>query len=109
MSRRVPFNITQLAAYVEGRRALASNVYDAWLDFREIMHVGNLTELSEVLRADRVPFGVWSRPQEGTCSIYLNVPRNGIAIELWSEEFGPAASWLGAACAAHPFDLCASN
>ena len=57
--------------------------------------------------AKRHSCSVWSRPQEGTCSIYLNVPHNGIAVELFSEQFGGSSSWLGAACAARPFDLCA--
>lgn len=103
----VPFNISDLAAYVEGLRDLDANEYDQWLDSRETMHVGNLTELAEVLRADEVPFGVWSRPDEGTCSVFLDLPRNGLSIELVSNEFGGA--WLRGRCEASRFDLCASK
>ena len=73
-------------------------VVEQWLDFREVMHVGNLTVVSELLRADKVPFGVWSRPEEGTCSLYLDLPNNGLAVELVSQVFDGA--WLRRRCAA---------
>ena len=104
---KVPFNISQLAAYVEGLRDLARGTYDQWLDHREVLAVGNLTELAEVLRADGVPFGVWARPSEGTCSVYVDLPRNGIAVELVSRVFDGA--WLARRCAASEFDLCAAD
>ena len=103
---RVPFNISDLASYIEKGRRLGANRYDAWLDYREIMHVGNLSEISRVLRADGVPFGVWSRPAERTCSIVVNLPGNGIAVELMSRSFGDDAQ-LARQCAASHFDLCA--
>lgn len=72
-----------------------------------MLAVGNLTVLAEVLRADRVPFGVWARPAEATCSLYVNLPRNGIAVELVSHVFDGA--WLAKRCAASTFDLCAAD
>ena len=46
------------------------------------------------------------RRGEGTCSLYLNLPHNGLAVELRSDKFdGP----LGALCEAHQFDLCAAS
>ena len=86
---------------------LKHNVYDQWLDFREVLLVGNLTAMAEVLRNDAVPFGVWSRRAEGTCSLFVDLPKNGIAIELTSRVFDGA--WLASKCAASPFDLCASS
>jgi len=102
----VPYNISDLAKYVEELRALGSNVYDMWLDNREVLQVGNLTEMAEVLQADGVPFGVWSQPAEGTCSIYLDLPGNGLAVELVSREFGGEP--LRSRCVSSRFDLCAA-
>ena len=104
---RVPFNISQLASYIEHLRDLTHGTYDQYLDFREVLAVGNLTEIAQILRADRVPFAVWSRPAEGTCSIYVNVPRNGIAVELVSRVFD--GGWLAKRCAANLHDLCARD
>ena len=103
----VPYNISELAEYVEALRDLTHNTYDQWLDFREVMAVANLTEMADILRADGVPFGVWSRPSEGTCSLYVNLPRNGLAVELVSHVFDGA--WLARRCAASLFDLCAAD
>mmetsp|Transcript_20621 Transcript_20621/g.47554 ORF Transcript_20621/g.47554 Transcript_20621/m.47554 type:complete len:143 (-) Transcript_20621:298-726(-) len=104
---RVPFNISDLAEHVEQLRDLAHGTYDQWLDFREVLAVGNLTEMAELLRLDGVPFGVWARPAEGTCSLYVDVPRNGIAVELVSHVYDGA--WLARRCAASEFDLCTSD
>ena len=103
----VPFNISDLAQYVETLRDLRAHRYDAWLDYREILRVGNLTEMAEVLRADGVPFGVWARPSEQTCSLYVNLPNNGLAVELVSSEF--SGKWLHNQCASSHFDLCAAT
>ena len=103
----VPFNISDLAWHVERLRDLEHGTYDQWLDFREVMHVGNLTAFAELLRADRVPFGVWSRPREGTCSVYVDLPRNGIAVEISSSVYDGA--WLARQCAASEFDLCSAG
>jgi len=103
----VPFNISDLATYIEALRDLTHNSYDQWLDYREVMAVGNLTSIAEILRADGVPFGVWGRPAEATCSVYVNLPKNGIAVELVSREFG--GEWLRTRCAEHPWDLCAAE
>jgi hypothetical protein len=51
---RVPFNISDLATYIENLRDLTHGTYDQWLDYREVMVVGNLTEMAEVLRKDGV-------------------------------------------------------
>lgn len=102
----VPFNVTDLASYVEDLRDLEHGTYDQWLDFREIMWVHNLTALADVLRADKVAFSVWARPPEGTCSLYVNLPGNGIAVELVSRIFD--GQWLSRRCAA-VFDLCAAD
>ena len=67
----------------------------------------HLKALAEVLRADGVPFGVWARPDEGTCSVYVDLPNNGIAVELVSRVFDGA--WLARRCADSVFDLCASG
>ena len=75
--------------------------------FVQVMSVGNLTEMAEILRRDGVPFGVWSRPEEQTCSLFVNVPRNGIAVELVSTHF--AGSWLAKRCKASAFDLCSAD
>jgi len=104
---RVPFNISDLATYIENLRDLTHGTYDQWLDYREVMVVGNLTEMAEVLRKDGVPFGVWARPEEGTCSLYVDVPQNGIAVELVSSVFDGA--WLARRCATSAFDLCAAD
>jgi len=104
---RVPYNISQLADYIESLRDLTHNTYDQWLDHREILRVGNLTTFAELLRADRVAFGVWSRPADGTCSLYVSLPGNGIAVELTSSVFDGA--WLHRRCVANPFDLCAAD
>ena len=104
---RVPFNISQFASYVEGLRDLTHGTYDQWLDNREVLAVGNLTVIAELLRADRVPFGVWARPAEGTCSLFVNLPSNGLAVELVSREFHGA--WIRRRCSASPFDLCAGG
>ena len=103
----MPFNISQYAAYIEQLRDLTHGTYDQYLDYREWMEVGNLTEISELLRADGVPFGVWARPEEGTCSLLVNVPGNGIAVELESRVFGGV--WLSKRCATSFFDLCAAD
>lgn len=103
----VPFNISDLATYIERLRDLTHGTYDQWLDVREVLEVGNLTAMAELFRRDAVPFGVWARPAEGTCSLYLNVPLNGIAVEITSRVFDGA--WLARRCAASPFDLCAAD
>ena len=77
------------------------------LDYGEIFDAPDLAALARVLRADGVPFGVWSRPWDGTCSLFVDVPRNGIAVELRSENFDGDA-WLSDACATSEFDLCAA-
>ena len=103
----MPFNVSQLATYIEDLRDLGSNQYDQWLDNGDIFSVSNLSVIAEVLREDGVPFGVWSRPKEKTCSLYLNLPGNGLAVELRSFEFG--VPWLNKRCQASMFDLCASG
>ena len=107
MRPRVPYNISQLSAYIESLRDLTHGTYDQWLGTREVMHIGNLTQLADVLRADGVPFGVWARPAEGTCSIYVDLPRNGIAVEIVSEVFDGV--WLKRRCAMSVYDLCAAD
>ena len=103
----VPFNISDLAVYIEGLRELTHGTYDQWLDYREVLAVGNLSAFADVSRADRVPFGVWARPNERTCSIFVSIPRNGIAVELVSHVFdGP---WLARRCETNVFDLCATD
>lgn len=104
---RVPFNITGLASYIEGLRDLGSNQYDQWLDQRDIFTVSDLSVIAAIFREDGVPFGVWSRPLEKTCSLYVNLPGNGIAVELRSFEF--EAPWLKKMCQDHVFDLCADG
>jgi hypothetical protein len=104
----VPFNVSDLAHYVESLRDLASNQYDQWLDYRDIFETSDLATLSRVLLEDRFSFGVWSRPDEGTCSIYLNMPGNGLAVEVRSREFA-SSPWLLDACRRHVFDLCAGQ
>ena len=62
-----------------------------------VLAVGNLTVLAEVLRADRVPFGVgghWA-----TCSLYANL-RAPHRRELVSHLFDGA--WLASAARAIP-------
>ena len=103
----VPFNISQLAAYVEALRHLDDDVHDQFLDYRDVFAVGNLTEVFEILVDDGVPHLVRGRPAERTCSLLLNLPNNGIGVELRSTEFGTGA--LRDACEARPFDLCASS
>ena len=103
----VPFNVSQLAEYVEALRDLTHGTYDQWLDHREVLSVGNLTELARVLRGDGVPFAVRSRPDEGTCSLLVDLPRNGLAVEVVSRVFDGA--WLARRCAANEFDLCAPD
>ena len=104
---RVPFNVSQLSVYIEELRDLAHGTYDQWLDYREVLAVGNLTTMAALLRADRVPFGVWSRPEEGTCSLYVDLPGNGLAVELVSSVFDGV--WLARRCAMNVFDLCAAD
>ena len=108
MRPTVPFNVSDLAAYVEQQRDLYHGRYDQWLDYRAVLSAGNLTEIAELLRSDRVPFGVWSRPDEGTCSLFVNLPRNGLAVEVVSEVFDDG-EWLSRQCAERIFDLCASE
>ena len=45
------------------------------------------------------------RPGDGTCSVYVDLPRNGVGVELRSREFGGV---LRDECEARPFDLCAA-
>ena len=75
-------------------------------DYRDVFAVPDLTPLATVLRDDAVPFGVWARPWEGSCSLLVDVPRNGVAVEIRSETWG---GWLSDACAARSFDLCATD
>ena len=78
--------------------------------------------IHSLLVADGVPHLVRGRParatprlkelpqqqqQTATCSLYLNLPRNGVAVELVSAEFGGAT--LQPLCEARPFDLCAES
>eukprot|EP00947_MAST-08B_sp_MAST-8B-sp1_P001793 g1793.t1 len=100
----VPFNISDLATYVEELRDLGKGVYDQWLDYRDVFDVSDLDPIAAVLRADQVPFVVRARPEESTCSLLLDVPRNGLAVELRSSRFRA----MEAECAAQPFDLCAA-
>uniref|UniRef100_A0A7S4Q8B7 Uncharacterized protein n=1 Tax=Alexandrium monilatum TaxID=311494 RepID=A0A7S4Q8B7_9DINO len=102
----VPFNISQLASYIEGLRDLRGNRYDQWLDFRDIFEVSDLLAVAEVLRTDGVPFGVWSRPKEGECSLYVSIPGNGIAVELRAPEATAGLGWLRERCRGSVFDLC---
>ena len=101
----VPFNISELATYVEGLRRLDADVHDQYLDYHDIFHVGALGPIRALLVADGVPHLVRGRPAEGTCSLYLDLPRNGIAVELRSANYEP----LHALCEAQPFDLCAAS
>ena len=94
------------ARYVEVAQALDAGVYDQYLDYRDVFAVPDLTPLATVLRDDAVPFGVWARPWEGSCSLLVDVPRNGVAVEIRSETWG---GWLSDACAARSFDLCAAD
>eukprot|EP00931_Biecheleriopsis_adriatica_P116167 TRINITY_DN91847_c0_g1_i1.p1 TRINITY_DN91847_c0_g1~~TRINITY_DN91847_c0_g1_i1.p1 ORF type:complete len:671 (-),score=57.20 TRINITY_DN91847_c0_g1_i1:19-1974(-) len=103
----VPFNISDLAAYIENLRDLQSNQYDQWLDYRDIFNVSNLSAIAQILQEDDVPFGVWSRPHEGTCSLYVDLPGNGIAVELRSSEF--SLPWLNQRCRESMYDLCSSG
>lgn len=104
----VPYNVTQLAAYIEGIRDLRSgHIYDQWLDDRDVFDIANLTAAAELFRRGDVDFAVWSRPDEEMCSIIADIPGNGLAVELRSKEFG--GEWLQAECAAHPWDLCAEG
>ena len=78
--------------------------------YHDILAVGNLTELHALLLADGVPHLVRGRParagQPATCAIYLDLPNNGVGVELFSAEYGGA---LRARCEARQFDLCASS
>ena len=81
-------------------------VYDQWLDYSDVFEVRNLTALALVVKADGVDFIVRGR-EDGGCSLYLNVPMNGKAVEivaLTQEHVGSA--WLSVKCARRKFDLC---
>ena len=119
----VPYNISQLAAYVEGLRRLGGGAedavepsggdddgaYDQYLDYHDIFEVGNLTALWQLVVADGVPHLVRGRAARA-CSLYLNVPKNGIAVELRAADGDAVGSdELRKLCAARPFDLCAAK
>ena len=108
----VPFNVSQLAAHVEGLRDLAADVYDQWLDYRDVFDVPDLASVATALAQDGVPFLLRSSAPDGgsaksttTCSLLVDIPRNGKAVEVRSETF----TGLEAACAKRAFDLCAKN
>ena len=48
---------------------------------------------------------VKGRPADGTCSVYVDLPRNGVGVEMRSSVFGGE---LRKRCEARPFDLCAA-
>ena len=76
-----------------------------YLDYHDVLEVGNLTQMRAVLAADGVSHLVRGRAAEGTCSLYVDLPRNGVGVELRSREFGGV---LRDECEARPFDLCAA-
>lgn len=81
-------------------------VYDQWLDYSDVFAVRNLTALALVVEADGVDFIVRGR-EDGGCSLYVNVPMNGKAVEivaLTQEHVGSA--WLSVKCSRRKFDLC---
>ena len=102
----VPFNISELAAYVEGLRRLDADVHDQYLDYHDIFDVANLTAVAELLDADGVAHLVRGRPADGTCSLYVDLPRNGVGVEMRSSVYGGE---LRKRCEARPFDLCAAS
>ena len=92
-------------AQVDGAWHLRANVHDQYLDYHDILSVGNLTEIHGILVEDGVELLVRGRAADGECAIYLDLPHNGVAVELRSREYGGE---LRALCDARPFDLCAS-
>ena len=71
--------------------------------------MGNLTALWQLVVADGVPHLVRGRAARA-CSLYLNVPKNGIAVELRAADGDAVGSdELRKLCAARPFDLCAEK
>eukprot|EP00929_Paragymnodinium_shiwhaense_P063389 TRINITY_DN31666_c2_g1_i1.p1 TRINITY_DN31666_c2_g1~~TRINITY_DN31666_c2_g1_i1.p1 ORF type:complete len:671 (-),score=73.42 TRINITY_DN31666_c2_g1_i1:120-2045(-) len=109
MRPAVPFNISELAQYIEALRDLKANQYDQWLDYRDVFQVSDLSAIAEVLDADGVDYGIWGRPTDmgRMCLIILNIPKNGIAIELRSSEY--AAPWLKKRCETSTWDLCSAG
>ena len=84
-------------------------VYDQWLDYSDVFRVRNLTALALVVAADDVDSIVRGR-EGGGCSLYLNVPGNGKAIEVVALTRAHVGSaWLSAKCALRKFDLCDST